>query len=126
MFDDATRAALNPGISGISTGLPSLDDKIDGLQPANMIVVAAPPSMGKTTFAMSLVQYAMRHTKYPVVVFQHGDAIAGHWARMVSAESRVHYASIKRGSMSTYDSGLVANAASRLQTKTWLFVMRPA
>jgi len=117
VFDDATSAALNPGISGISTGLPSLDDKIDGLQPANMIVVAAPPSMGKTTFAMSLVQYAMRHTKYPVVVFSMEMPSLDIGRRMVSSESRVHYASIKRGSMSTYDSGLVANAASRLQTR---------
>lgn len=117
VFDDAARASQNPGISGISTGLPSLDDKIDGLQAASMIVVAAPPSMGKTTFAMSLVQHAMRHTKYPIVVFSMEMPALDIGRRMVSAESRVHYAAIKRGSMTTDEAGWMANAAGRLQTK---------
>ncbi len=117
VFDDAAMASQNPGISGISTGLPSLDDKIDGLQAASMIVVAAPPSMGKTTFAMSLVQHAMRHTKYPIVVFSMEMPALDIGRRMVSAESRVHYAAIKRGSMTTDEAGWMANAAGRLQTK---------
>lgn len=117
VFDDAARASQNPGISGISTGLPSLDDKIDGLQAASMIVVAAPPSMGKTTFAMSLVQHAMRHTKHPIVVFSMEMPALDIGRRMVSAESRVHYAAIKRGSMTTDEAGWMANAAGRLQTK---------
>ena len=82
-----------------------------------MIVVAAPPSMGKTTFAMSLVQHAMRHTKYPIVVFSMEMPALDIGRRMVSAESRVHYAAIKRGSMTTDEAGWMANAAGRLQTK---------
>lgn len=117
VYDDATRAAGNPGISGISTGLPSLDDKIDGLQPANMIVVAAPPSMGKTTFAMALVQHAMKRTKYPAVVFSMEMPALDIGRRMVSSESRVHYAAIKRGSMTDEQASIMATAASRLQTK---------
>lgn len=117
VFDDATKAAENPGISGISTGLPSLDDKIDGLQPSNMVVIAAPPSMGKTTFAMSLVQHAIRHSKYPVVVFSMEMPCIDIGRRMASAESRVHYAAIKRGSMSEEQSTAFGKAASRLQNK---------
>lgn len=117
VFDDSTRAASNPGISGISTGLPSLDDRIDGLQPASMIVVAAPPSMGKTTFAMSLVQYAMMRVRHPVVVFSMEMPSLDIGRRMVSAESRVHYAAIKRGSMTDEQASIMATAASRLQTK---------
>lgn len=117
VFDDATRAASNPGISGISTGLPSLDDRIDGLQPASMIVVAAPPSMGKTTFAMSLVQYAMMRVRHPVVVFSMEMPSLDIGRRMVSAESKVHYAAIKRGSMTDEQASIMATAASRLQTK---------
>ena len=117
VFDDATRASSNPGISGISTGLPSVDDRIDGLQPANMIVIAAPPSMGKTTFAMSLVQYAMKRVRYPVVVFSMEMPAIDIGRRMVSAESKVHYAAIKRGSMTDEQASVMATAASRLQTK---------
>ena len=117
VYEDAERAAGSPGISGISTGLPSLDDRIDGLQPASMIVVAAPPSMGKTTFAMSLVQYAMMRVRHPVVVFSMEMPALDIGRRMVSAESRVHYAAIKRGSMTDEQASIMATAASRLQTK---------
>ncbi len=117
VYEDAERAAGNPGISGISTGLPSLDDRIDGLQPANMIIIAAPPSMGKTTFAMSLVQHAMMRVRYPVVVFSMEMPSLDIGRRVVSAESRVHYAAIKRGSMTDEQASIMATAASRLQTK---------
>lgn len=54
---DELEARINSGseIAGISTGLSDLDKKINGLEPADMIVLAARPSMGKTTLAMNMV-----------------------------------------------------------------------
>jgi len=117
VYDDFVRSASNPGISGISTGLPSLDDKIDGLQAASMVVVAAPPSMGKTTFAMALVQYAVQRTPYPIVVFSMEMPAIDIGRRMVSAESLLHYASIKRGTLSSEDSVKMTVAMRNMQTK---------
>lgn len=55
-------------IAGISTGLPDLDKKINGLEPADMVVVAARPSMGKTTLAMNMVtSEATREGGKPIV-----------------------------------------------------------
>ena len=62
-FDDAMRAADNPGISGITTGITDLDKRPTGCK-INSIVIAAPPSMGKTTFAMNLVTAALPHVQH--------------------------------------------------------------
>ncbi|KTT07009.1 DNA helicase, partial [Pseudomonas oryzihabitans] len=49
-------------ITGVSTGFADLDEKTSGLQPADLIIVAGRPSMGKTTFAMNLVENAVLRT----------------------------------------------------------------
>ncbi|QJR79631.1 replicative DNA helicase [Alteromonas pelagimontana] len=55
-------------IAGISTGLPDLDARLNGLEAADMIVVAARPSMGKTTLAMNMVTTeALRDGGRPIV-----------------------------------------------------------
>ena len=97
VFNDAIRASDNPGISGITTGLSELDEKSDGLQKGNSIVVAAPPSMGKTAFAMSLVLAALPHVKHPIVVFSMEMPALDIGRRMVANVSRTSYTSIKRG-----------------------------
>lgn len=97
VFDDAMRAADNPGISGITTGITDLDKKTDGMQKSNSIVIAAPPSMGKTTFAMNLVTAALPHVQYPIVVFSMEMPSIDIGRRMIAGVSGVHYSSIKRG-----------------------------
>jgi len=49
----------NKEVTGVSTGYTDLDKKTSGLQPSDLIIVAARPSMGKTTFAMNLCENAM-------------------------------------------------------------------
>ncbi|TMP14016.1 DnaB-like helicase C-terminal domain-containing protein, partial [Pseudoalteromonas ruthenica] len=46
------------GITGVSSGYTDLDKMTTGLQPSDLIIVAARPSMGKTTFAMNLAEHA--------------------------------------------------------------------
>ncbi len=57
------------GITGLSTGFTDLDRMTSGLQPADLVIVAARPSMGKTTFAMNLVEHAALNSELPVLVF---------------------------------------------------------
>jgi len=56
-------------ITGLSTGFTDLDEATSGLQPADLIIVAGRPSMGKTTFAMNLVENAVLRTDKAVLVF---------------------------------------------------------
>ena len=56
-------------ITGVATGYDELDRITAGLQPAEMIILAARPSMGKTALAMNIVQHAAMIDKVPVAVF---------------------------------------------------------
>jgi replicative DNA helicase len=57
------------GITGLSTGFVDLDDKTNGLQKSDLIIVAGRPAMGKTTFAMNIAEHASIHGGKPVLVF---------------------------------------------------------
>ena len=56
------------GVTGLDTGFTDINKKTAGLQPSDLIIVAARPSMGKTTFAMNLVENAAVRNDKPVLV----------------------------------------------------------
>lgn len=56
-------------ITGIPTGFTDLDQKTSGLQNSDLILVAARPAMGKTSFALNIAQYAAIYKKIPVAIF---------------------------------------------------------
>lgn len=128
VFEDSVRASDNPGISGITTGIKELDEKTDGLQKANSIVIAAPPSMGKTTFAMNLVVSALPHVQFPIVVFSMEMPAIDIGRRMISGVSRVSYSAIKRGLMFTgdaKDSSVVTMKMPQLQSENLIICDEP-
>ena len=57
------------GITGLATGFKDFDQMTSGLQPADLVIVAGRPSMGKTTVAMNMAEYAAIHGDKPVVIF---------------------------------------------------------
>jgi replicative DNA helicase len=56
-------------ITGITTGFKDLDGMTSGLQKSDLVIVAGRPSMGKTSFAMNLVENAVMAQKKPILVF---------------------------------------------------------
>ena len=90
-------------ITGLSTGFTDLDEKTSGLQPADLIVVAGRPSMGKTAFAMNIAEYAAIELKKPVLVFSMempGEAIA---MRMLSSLSRIDQNNVRTARLTDKD-----------------------
>lgn len=63
------------GVTGVNTGYDDLNKKTAGLQPSDLIIVAARPSMGKTTFAMNLVENAAMLQDKTGTYLLAGDAI---------------------------------------------------
>ena len=59
----------NRGQRGVPTGFYEMDDMLNGLQPGEMIIVAARPSMGKTALAMNLIEHIAADERMPVAVF---------------------------------------------------------
>lgn len=57
------------GVTGVSTGFADLDRLTAGLQASDLIILAARPSMGKTTFALNLASHVAVKQKIPVVMF---------------------------------------------------------
>ena len=69
-FDRLDDLQKNPdAMRGVPTGFKSLDDRFGGLQSSNMIVLAARPSLGKTSLALNIVQNAAVRHKIPVGIF---------------------------------------------------------
>ncbi len=74
---------------GVPTGFKALDDKLAGLQKSDLIILAARPSMGKTTFALDIARHAAVDHKIPVCIFSLEMSSAQLAQRMLSSESRV-------------------------------------
>ncbi len=107
-------------LSGISTNFTDLDKMTNGLQKSDLIIVAARPAMGKTTFAMNLVEAALLKNgdaPKPVVVFSMEMSAEQLMLRLLSAVGRIDQGSIRRGDLQDDDwTGLEA-AAAKLHNK---------
>ena len=89
-----------PGqLSGIPSGITKLDEMTDGFQPGDLVIIAARPSMGKTTLAMNFCQHNMRDGGLPIVVFSMEQPQAQLVDRLVASMSGVSYQTMKRGQM---------------------------
>jgi replicative DNA helicase len=91
------------GITGLPTGFIDFDDQTSGLQPADLIIIAGRPSMGKTTFAMNIAENAAIHSKQPVAVFSMempADSLA---MRMLSSLGRIDQHRLRTGRLNDDD-----------------------
>ena len=102
-------------IRGVPTGYTDLDNLIAGLQKSDLIILAARPSMGKTTFALDMVRNVALSGR-PVGIFSLEMSAQQLVQRMLSAESRVDAWSIRTGhGLSAQHFTALQEAASRLQ-----------
>jgi replicative DNA helicase len=89
----------NDPITGVPTGFESFDALTAGLQPANLIIIAARPSMGKTALAMNIAQNAAIKSKIPVGVFSlemSGNELA---MRMLCSVGHVDLRKVRSGQL---------------------------
>ena len=82
---------------GLSTGLKDLDDKLGGLQPEQLIIVAGRPAMGKTTLAMGFANHAAVHQGKSVLVFSLEMSKGQLIDRSIASEGRIPLGAIKNG-----------------------------
>lgn len=87
------------GITGTSTGFSDLDQITSGLHPANLVIVAGRPSMGKTTFAMNLAENVARGAEKPVLVFSLEMPAEDIVLRMISSLGRVEQNALRNGQL---------------------------
>jgi replicative DNA helicase len=112
----------NKEVTGVTTGFTDLDKMTSGLQPSDLIIVAARPSMGKTTFAMNLVENAMMAEDKPVLVFSLEMPSEQIMMRMLASLSRVDQTKIRTAQLDDEDWARISNTMAMLKDKDCLFV----
>jgi replicative DNA helicase len=101
-------------LTGLATGFTDLDRMTDGLHGGEMIVIAARPSMGKTSLAMNVVEHAVLEQKLPVGVFSLEMSAEALVLRMMCSVARVNLRSIREGFMNESDFPKLTSAAGKL------------
>jgi len=105
----------NQGVlTGIGTGFPDFDKMTTGLHPGEMIVIAARPSMGKTSLAMNIAETVALDQKLPVGVFSLEMAADQLVLRMLCSRSRVNLRNITSGFLAERDFPKLTGAAGKL------------
>lgn len=102
------------GITGLSTGFTDFDAMTSGLQPGDMVVIAGRPSMGKTSFAMNIAEYAAIKQEHPVMIFSMEMPAEQLVLRMISSLGRIDQHKVRTGNLSDSDWSRVTSAVSML------------
>lgn len=103
-LDKIEKASKTQGnVTGIATGFLDLDYKTAGLQPSDLILVAARPSMGKTAFVLNIAQYVAFHSDLCTAIFSLEMSKEQLVNRLFSLESRVDAQKLRSGDLSDAD-----------------------
>lgn len=101
-------------ITGISTGFSVLDEMTSGLHPAEMIVIAARPSMGKTALAMNIAEHVAIEGRKPVAIFSLEMSAQQLVQRLLCSRARVNSKKVRDGFLAERDFSTLTSAASKL------------
>ena len=92
-----TRSMERRQITGVPTGFTKLDEISAGLQPENLIVVAARPGVGKTSWAINVATHAALDHGIPVLIFSLEMSKFELMERMLAGEARIDSSRMRRG-----------------------------
>jgi replicative DNA helicase len=101
-------------ITGVPTGYRDLDAQLAGLQNGNLVVVGARPAMGKTSFALGIVNHAAVHARVPVLLFSLEMSHLELTQRMLCSEAGVDATRMRNGHLLESDWPRISNAIGRL------------
>jgi replicative DNA helicase len=101
-------------LTGLSTGFVDFDKMTTGLHEGEMIVVAARPSMGKTSLAMNIAEHVALEVKVPVGVFSLEMTAEQLVLRMLCSRSRVNLRNVRDGFLAERDFPKLTGAAGKL------------
>jgi replicative DNA helicase len=113
-------------ITGLSTGYKDLDRYTSGLQKSDLVIVAGRPSMGKTSFAMNLVEHAALSQSAPVLVFSMEMPAEQLVMRMLSSIGRVDQTGVRTGRLDQEGWNRIGHAAGKLKQANLLIDDTPA
>ncbi|HTW25450.1 MAG TPA: replicative DNA helicase [Candidatus Baltobacteraceae bacterium] len=108
-------------ITGLATGYSNLDNETAGLQPSELIILAARPSMGKTALALNIAENVGLRNREPVAIFSLEMSKESLLLRLLASEARVDAHKFRTGHMSRDDWGKVTKALGNLgEAPIWI------
>lgn len=107
------RLSAPDGVTGVPTGFSDIDRMTAGMHPSELIVLAARPGMGKTSFALSVARNCARN-RIPVLMFSLEMSSAQLAERVLCSESEVDSVALRRGKVMRGDMQSISDAANRL------------
>lgn len=114
-FLEIERLFNNKGdITGVPSGFPELDSKTSGFQKGDMVLIAARPSMGKTTFALNIAQYAALRAAKSIVIFSLEMSKEQLAYKLLCAEANVDMLKLRTGNLEDQDWENIAKASGPL------------
>ncbi len=114
-YDQIERQFQHKGeATGISTGFTDLDDITSGLQPTDLVIVAARPSMGKTALCLNIAHHIALKDRLPVAVFSLEMSKDQLVQRLICSEAQINSRDLRRGFLQDSDWHRVTNAVNNL------------
>ncbi len=114
-FIEIERLFNNKGeVTGVSSGIKDLDDKTSGFQKGDMVLIAARPSMGKTTFALNIAEHAALRSGKSVVIFSLEMPKQQLAYKLLCSEANVDMLSLRTGELDDRDWENIARATGPL------------
>ncbi len=115
----------NPVTSGIPSGFKDLDKLLGGLNPANLIIVAGRPSMGKTAFAINIAEHICFNLNKPVAIFSLEMTAEELLGRMICTKAEVSSEKIKTGALDGAEYQRIVAAVSAMEKHTFIIDDQP-
>jgi replicative DNA helicase len=108
-------------ITGLPTGYSLLDNETAGLQPSELIILAARPSMGKTAFALNLAENVALRNREPVAIFSLEMSKESLLLRLLASQSRVDAHKFRTGHMNRDDWSKITTSLAELgEAPIWI------
>ena len=116
-FEEIERLYQNKGeTTGVASGFKDLDEKTSGFQPGDMVLIAARPSMGKTTFALNIAEHAALKEGKSVVIFSLEMSKEQLAYKLLCSQASVDMLSLRTGQLEDSDWENIARAAGPLSS----------
>lgn len=110
-------SANDSDITGLSTGFAELNTMTSGWQKSDLVIVAGRPSMGKTAFAMNMVEHAVLNQERPVLVFSLEMPASQLIIRLLSSIGRIDQTHLRTGQLSGADWTRLSRAGQKLKDR---------
>lgn len=113
LLSDLDRRKQAGGTTGLATGLPDVDQLLDGLEPGELVILAARPGVGKTAMALQIAGNVARGEAMAVGVFSLEMPAVQLLHRLTAAEAKVDSKKLRGGRLSPAEEERIADAAER-------------